>query len=132
MSSSSIDEENELQFFRRKIKFLEEENAAMKERMSTLEYYVKNEVSKIDNPQVLANSMRNGDFLLENKWLVRAEFLKAAAENNGPRDLSILYDSVFGKDLLRKYKSTNEFSIDLKAASSKLLGKCHYSLLALY
>lgn len=95
----------------------------LSEKVDTMEIWIKNEMKKIDNPLVINNSMKNGDFLLEDKWLVKGEFLHIAARDSGNSDLANLLDSVFGRKILQKYKSIKDLPNELKKAIDLLIGK---------
>ncbi|KAH9506101.1 uncharacterized protein LOC124499190 isoform X2 [Dermatophagoides farinae] len=97
----------------------------LSEKVDTMEIWIKNEMKKIDNPLVINNSMKNGDFLLEDKWLVKGEFLHIAARDSGNSDLANLLDSVFGRKILQKYKSIKDLPNELKKAIDLLIE--HYS-----
>ena len=100
----------------------------LSEKLSSLENYIKSELKKFDNPQLLSQSAKEGDFLLQEKWLVRAQFLHNAALDSSSKDLSELMETVFSKSLLKSYSSPKDFPPDLAKAFTELIGKIYYFL----
>ena len=94
----------------------------LKENFLKLENYVKNELNKFDNPQVIAASKADGDFLIKNKWLVKGSSLLACAQDNSSFDGKNLFDSVFGQQL-KDYNSLSEMPSEFREAFNELLGK---------
>lgn len=94
----------------------------IKSKNEELESWIKQELKKVDNPMVIQQARNAGDFLLEEKWLVKYEFLQNAANDCGKNDLANLMDSVFGKKFLQKYKSYKDLPSDLRNAIDTLIG----------
>ncbi|KAH9517259.1 hypothetical protein DERF_007937, partial [Dermatophagoides farinae] len=93
----------------------------IKSKNEELESWIKQELKKVDNPMVIQQARNAGDFLLEEKWLVKYEFLQNAANDCGKNDLANLMDSVFGKKFLQKYKSYKDLPSDLRNAIDTLI-----------
>lgn len=92
----------------------------LKENFLKLENYVKNELNKFDNPQVIAASKADGDFFIKNKWLVKGSSLLACAQDNSSFDGKNLFDSVFGQQL-KDYNSLSEMPSEFREAFNELL-----------
>ncbi|KAI2807927.1 hypothetical protein BLOT_005867 [Blomia tropicalis] len=96
----------------------------LKQRVNDLEDYIKNELSKFNHQKERSKVLEEGDFMIQNKWLVKINSLQSTANNSGVGQVTELFDCVFGQTTLRKYKGVIDMPNDLKAAFHELLD--HY------
>ena len=117
------------------LKSLQDEVKSLKRLLDEQKGWIQNEMQKFDN-KTLQKSKEDGDFVLQQKWIVRGEALIQAAHDSSSKDVRNLFDNVFGERYLRNFKSINEFPTDLKCASEELIGTissfCEIHILYLY
>ena len=122
---SSNNEDCRCEEYKQLINELNEKLEKTQQDLNDFKTYVINEFEKLNIPSNGSNENRckPGDIRIQDKWLVREEVLDSAARSCGGRDISYLFENVFGEGYFKQFKKINHMDADVQQAVKELIGK---------